>query len=159
MNNMPVETAISEKEELEFGKFLHSRIREYNNTHSSHHREVRKPGSIMPLNLILKDGEGNFIGGLSANTYWEWLEIDDFLVPEDLRGKGIGASLLQTAETIAIKRGCKRCFLSTFDFQARTFYEKHGYSVTGKLDDYPPGSAYYWMRKDLRPITAAEKNA
>jgi GNAT superfamily N-acetyltransferase len=79
------------------------------------------------------------------------LDVDDFYIAEEYRGQGIGTSVLQKAKAIAIKRGCTRCVLSTFEFQARVFYEKQGYSVSGKLQDYPPGSAYYWMRKELLP--------
>ena len=39
--------------------------------------------------------------------------------------------------------------LSTFSFQARDFYQRHGYRVVGQLDDYPPGETFYWMRKEL----------
>jgi len=52
---------------------------------------------------------------------------------------------------MAIGRGAQHSFLTTFAFQARGFYEKHGYTVAGTLEDYPPGSAYFWMRKDLAP--------
>ena len=148
---MTIETVISENEDKEFQDFLNTKIKEYNNSQSAYHREIRKSGAILPLNLILKDEIGHFIGGLSASTYWEWLEITNLYIPEEFRGRGIGTSLLQTAETIAIQRGCKRCFLTTFEFQARIFYEKHGYIVAGKLEDYPPGSVYYWMRKKLSP--------
>ena len=113
---MTPETILSEKEEKDFEEFLHNKIKDYNNDKSPHHREGRKPGSSIPLNIILRDKSGNFIGGLSASTYWEWLDIDDFYVPEEFRGKGIGTSLLQTAETIAVKRGCTRCFLSTIKY-------------------------------------------
>jgi GNAT superfamily N-acetyltransferase len=76
--------------------------------------------------IALKTDDGEIIGGLPGSTYWDWLEIDNFFIPEEFRGKGLGSSLLQRAETIAMQRGVKRCFLSTFDFQARTFYERHG---------------------------------
>lgn len=146
---IPPGTTLSESEEKEFSEFLRTHIREFNNRASAPHRAIRQPDAITPLNLIVKDEAGNVIGGLAASTYWEWLDIDIFFLPEVLRGRGLGTSLLQTAEAIALERGCKRCFLTTFDFQARTFYEKHGYYVTGTLEDYPPGSAYFWMRKDL----------
>lgn len=146
---MTVEVTISEAHEEEFSEFLHTQIREYNNRHSSHHRAVRQPGAVKPLRLMIKEGTGQVVGGLSARTYWDWLEIDDFFLPDSLRGQGIGTSLLQTAEAVAASRGAKHSFLSTFEFQARTFYEKHGYSVTGKLEQYPPGATYYWMRKEL----------
>ena len=146
---MDPEMFLSETTDIELQEFLHMKIREFNNDQSPYHRDVRKPGAITPLNLILKDKSGNFIGGLSANTYWDWIEIDDFFVSEEWRGQGIGASVLRTAEGIALKRGCKSCFLTTFEFQARAFYEKQGYQVVGKLEGYPPGSTYYWMRKNL----------
>lgn len=40
-------------------------------------------------------------------------------------------------------------YLDTFDFQARPFYERHGYEVFGTLDDYPPGHSRFFLRKDL----------
>ena len=60
-------------------------------------------------------------------------------------------AMLAAAEAEARLRGCLRARLSTFDFQARGFYEKQGYCVVGTLADYPPGSAMYWMRKDFSP--------
>lgn len=146
---MTLDATVSEADEKEFAEFLHAQIREYNNRQSLHHRQVRRPGAVKPLHVMLRDETGQVIGGLSAHTYWDWLEIDDFFVPDEWRGKGIGTSLLQTAEKIAVSRGVKHCFLSTFEFQARAFYEKHGYSVAGKLEGYPPGSTFFWMRKDL----------
>ena len=151
---MQLETVISEKEEEEFADFLQDQIREFNNRESPFHREARKPGAVVPLFLMLKDDDGLLIGGLSATTYWNWLEIEHFYIPAKLRGSGLGSSLLKTAEAIAIQRGCTSSFLTTFAFQARAFYEKQGYYVVGTLEDYPPGSAYYWMRKDFTPVQA-----
>lgn len=146
---MTLDVTVSEADEKEFAEFLHAQIREYNNRRSFHHRQARLPGAVKPLRVMLKDKASQVIGGLAAHTYWDWLEIDDFFVPDDWRGQGIGTSLLQTAETIAVRRGVRQCFLSTFEFQARAFYEKRGYRVVGKLEGYPPGSTYVWMRKDL----------
>lgn len=146
---MTLEVTVSEEREKEFAEFLQARIREHNNQQSSHHRAAGQSGAVKPLYVMLKDETGQVVGGLSAHTYWDWLEIDDLFVPDNLRGQGLGSSLLLTAETIAIRRGMRHSFLSTFEFQARSFYEKYGYSVVGKLKGYPPGTTYYWMRKDL----------
>ncbi len=143
------EATVLEVKQEEFETFLIHKIREFNNEHSRFHREARKPGSLKPINIILENEAGAPIGGLAASTYWDWLEIDNLYIPEELRGQGIGVRLLKQAEEIAIGRGCRRAFLTTFEFQARGFYEKQGYYVTGKLEDYPPKSTYYWMRKDL----------
>jgi hypothetical protein len=41
--------------------------------------------------------------------------------------------------------------LTTHDFQARPFYEKHGYTVFGQLKDLPRGRVKYYMQKTLAP--------
>jgi len=55
----------------------------------------------------------------------------------------------ETADKEARQRGCRRALVKTFSFQGRGFYEKNGYRVTGRLDDYPPGESFYWMVKEL----------
>lgn len=151
---MAPELTVSEADENEFAEFLQTKIREFNNVHSPHHLAARRPGAVRPLHLMLKDEAGQVVGGLSAHTYWDWLEVDDLYVPENWRGQGLGSSLLQTAEAVAAGRGARHSFLTTFAFQARGFYERHGYTVAGTLEGYPPRSAYFWMRKDLSPDLA-----
>ena len=99
--------------------------------------------------MALRGPEGDLIGGLSASTVWGWLDLDYLIVPESFRGQGCGTALLDRAEGIAVERGCRWSRLSTFGFQARGFYERHEYRVVGVMEDFPPGSAFYWMRKDL----------
>lgn len=127
---------------------LRTQLRGYNDRHSPHHRALRTEGG-QPLELYLRDGAGALLGGLIAETYWGWLSVELLLVSESLRGQGYGRQLIEQAEQIARARGCGRAYLTTFSFQARDFYERLGYHVVGQLDDYPPGMAYYWMRKDF----------
>jgi len=135
-------------------KQIHEGIKAFNNEISIHHSEARKPGSATPLNLFVRDAEGTLIGGLTATTYWGWLDIDDLWLDERLRKQGIGTELMQRAEEEGIGRGCTRAQLSTFSFQARNFYEKLGYRVIGALDDYPPGETFFWMRKNFSEADA-----
>ncbi len=143
------EIAVVEEESPKFVEFLECNIREFNNQHSLHHRLSREVGAVKSLNIILLDDAGSWIGGLSGKIYWEWLEIENFFLPQKVRGIGIGTSVLSLAENTALKHGARRSFLTTYSFQARQFYEKHGYVVVGQLDNYPPDSTYFWMRKDF----------
>jgi hypothetical protein len=52
-------------------------------------------------------------------------------------------------EEEATRRGCKYAYLDTLSFQARGFYEKHGYTVFGELAHFPPGHRKYFLKKDL----------
>lgn len=132
-----------------FSTFLHKKIREFNNEHSVPHKNVRKKEAVQPINIIVSDDNENWIGGLNAGVYWDWMEINDFWFLKEYRGKGLGGQLLDKAEKIAKEKGAKRVLLTTFEFQARSFYEIKGYQVVGEIKDYPPGSSYYTMVKTL----------
>ncbi|MBZ0291890.1 MAG: GNAT family N-acetyltransferase [Anaerolineae bacterium] len=129
--------------------FIHQQIRQFNNLVSPQHLAAREPGVIQPLCIFIHDDMGQIVGGLTADTYWNWLDIDDFWIQETLRRQGFGQKLLTMAEAEARRRGCWRAQLKTFDFQARDFYARFGYRVVGVMEDYPPGGAFYWMRKDF----------
>ena len=99
-----------------------------------------------PLNVALKEA-GEFCGGLIGQTYLGWLYVRLIFIEEPFRKRGYGSKIMRAAETEAIARGCRGVWLDTYSFQARGFYEKLGYSVFGKLEDYPPGGARYFMQK------------
>ncbi|MEA2527000.1 MAG: hypothetical protein QOF73_4227 [Thermomicrobiales bacterium] len=101
----------------------------------------------LPLAVFLRNEMGSVVAGLSGVTFWDWLVVDLLWVREDLRGRGIGGKLLETAEGEAIRRGCIGVFLDTQDFQAPAFYRKHGYSVFGELPDLPRGHVRYYLAK------------
>ena len=140
---------ISEIRDESLESFLSDRIKEYNNLRSQYHREIRKPGSIQPFYASYRGPDCELEAGLSAESYWGWMDIDKLWVREDMRGRGFGSRLLHAAERAAIERGCRKVFLSTFEFQAPDFYLKRGFTILGIRSDYPPGSAYYWLEKML----------
>lgn len=139
---------LSDKADKAARDLIHRQIRSFNDAVSEHHRAVRPVGPS-PLDVLIYDEQGQIVGGLVADTYWGWLAIEDLWIDAGLRGQGRGRKLMDLAETEAIARGCSSSFVQTYSFQARGFYEKLGYRVVGRLDDYPPGQVFFWMRKDL----------
>ena len=99
-----------------------------------------------PLAFAIDDEHGNVIGGLSGRTVYGWLLIELVFVPEPLRGQGLGTELMRRAEAEAAARGCHSAWLDTFEFQARGFYERLGYSCFGELKNYPAGSLYFMSK-------------
>ena len=107
------------------------------------------PSGSRPLVIEVRDAEGAIVGGLWGTTAFGWLFTQLLVVPEQSRGQGLGQRLMAMAETEATKRGCHSAWLDTFEFQARGFYEKIGYTCFATLPDFPKGSSRYFMRKEL----------
>ncbi|MBU4133674.1 MAG: GNAT family N-acetyltransferase [Proteobacteria bacterium] len=70
-------------------------------------------------------------------------------VSEENRKKQIGERLLFKAERTAKKKGCHSACLYTYSFQAPAFYEKHGYSIFGILENYYKKHSKLYMKKRL----------
>jgi GNAT superfamily N-acetyltransferase len=112
-------------------------------------------GTTATLNLGLRDHNGIEVeGGLRGEIYWNWLIIYQLVIPQDVRGKSIGARLLQSAEAFARQNGCIGVWLDTFGFQAPGFYRKRGYEVFAELSGYPNGFSRIFFRKRLDELRA-----
>ncbi|MBZ9750511.1 GNAT family N-acetyltransferase [Deinococcus sp. HMF7604] len=127
----------------------------YNDEHSEMLRQRLTPEHRLsvPLESYLLSEAGEVLGGCTGRAVplWGWLEIDLMWLSEPLRGQGWGARLLRDVEAQATALGCTRAKLSTWEFQARPFYERQGYVVYAEEQDYPPGHTNFLMRKALTP--------
>jgi GNAT superfamily N-acetyltransferase len=103
------------------------------------------------VRIFLRDDERRIVGGLLGHIRWRWLYVAKLWVDDAHRGEGWGRELLQAAELQAFVRGCIGSYLDTFEYQARPFYEKLGYSVFGTLEGYPPGYRQYHLVKHFVP--------
>jgi ribosomal protein S18 acetylase RimI-like enzyme len=105
----------------------------------------------IPVNRVLKDKDGNVIGGINCILFYCWntMYIDMLWVSENHRKNGHGSKLLNEVERIAREQKCTLINLETMDFQAKDFYKKNGYEVFGELDNVPDRHKRYYMRKIL----------
>lgn len=110
------------------------------------------PSQGRPLVIQVKDETDATLGGLWGYTGYGWLFTQLLVVPASLRGQGIGTKLLQLAETEAITRACHSAWLDTFEFQARAFYERLGYTCFGELPNFPVGFSRFFMKKSLAEV-------
>jgi len=107
--------------------------------------------SEQKLAVLALDDDQSVVGGLLGRTDHGWFYVGWLWVCDGLRGQGVGVQLMDRAEAVARQRGCHAAHLTTLEFQARTFYERCGYSVFGTLEDYPRPYRRYFMKKDLVP--------
>lgn len=102
---------------------------------------------IRPVAVLLKDDSGATVGGLWGRIGYDWLFVELLAVPEEARGGGHGRALMSEAERIARKAGCVGIWLDTYEFQARGFYEKLGFTLFGTIEDYPVGHSRFFLQK------------
>ncbi|MCB1646241.1 MAG: GNAT family N-acetyltransferase [Pseudomonadales bacterium] len=122
--------------------FLRARLDEYN-------ARFVGPSESDQFSFTLRNDAGEIIAGVTASCIWQWVHIHVLWVSDSLRGQGMGSQLLKAAEVEAVKRGRKFAVLHTFSFQARPFYERHGYLLSGELKDFPEGHSQFKMYKQL----------
>jgi GNAT superfamily N-acetyltransferase len=105
--------------------------------------------AYFPANFVLRSERGEVLGGLLAVIWGGWLRVGTLWVSEIARRQGHGSRLLEAAEAYARERACAGVCLDTFSFQARPFYERHGYTVFATQEDNPQGHARHFLEKRL----------
>jgi GNAT superfamily N-acetyltransferase len=109
------------------------------------------PSEYRQLAVVVRDKSGAVVGGLWGATGYGWLFTQYLVVPDTMRGQGIGTQIMQLAEQEAADRGCHSAWLDTLEFQARAFYERIGYVCFSELPNCPTGFSRFFMRKALVP--------
>lgn len=102
-----------------------------------------------PVNCLLRSTKGEVMGGLLGHVWGGWLEVKSLWVAASYRGRGQATRLLAAAEAHAAGKGARSATLDTHNSRAQGLYERLGYIVIGRLEDYPPGFSKVFMRKAL----------
>jgi len=112
------------------------------------------PSGYRPLAVVLHNATTSAVmGGMWGHTGYGWLFTQLLVVPEALRGRGIGTKVMQLAEREAILRGCHSAWLDTHEFQAKAFYSRLDYVPFGELPNYPTGYSRIFMKKTLTGVS------
>jgi GNAT superfamily N-acetyltransferase len=107
------------------------------------------PADRIPLAVLIRDEDGQVIGGLSGYTSWGWLFTHLLFIPEQLRGQGMAARLLDEAEAEARRRGCRGAWIDTFNPLALKAYQRQGYEIFGELPAFVGDRTRSFLRKAL----------
>ena len=107
-------------------------------------------GDEVDLAIFVRDA-GTVVAGISGWTWGDCCELQNLWVEPSLRGRGLATRLIAAAEAEAAARGCSQTVHFTYDFQARALYERNGYELVGRVEDFPSGTDVLWYRKRLQP--------
>lgn len=97
--------------------------------------------------IPLKDDEGKTEGGLIGYTGRGWLYTEMLFVPEHLRGRGLAGKLLERAEMEARERNCVGAYIDTINPEACRVYQRQGYEICGRIENFSGEYAITWLRK------------
>lgn len=91
---------------------------------------------------------GETIGAVIGFTCFSEVYIDELVVMENHRGKGIGTQLIKTVEEYYRDCGFNNMNLCTNEFQAPKFYEKLGFQLefVRKNTDDPRLNKYFYVK-------------
>ena len=106
-------------------------------------------GEEVELAIFVRDG-GAIVAGIGGWTWGDCCELQSLWVHPSLRGRGLATRLIAAAEAEAATRGCSQTVHFTYDFQARDLYERNGYELVGRVENFPSGTDALWYRKPLK---------
>ncbi|MBU1093505.1 MAG: GNAT family N-acetyltransferase [Firmicutes bacterium] len=101
------------------------------------------------LQYVVLDRD-KFVGGIYGHVQYEYLFINMLFVDKKYRGNRIASKLMGLIEAEAVKRDVVNVYVTTFEFQALGFYQKHGFKVVMTIDDFPKGFQEYTLYKKMK---------
>ncbi len=113
-------------------------------------------GDEVDLAIFVRDA-GTVVAGISGWTWGDCCELQNLWVQPSLRGRGLATRLIAAAEAEAAARGCSQTVHFTYAFQARALYERNGYELVGRVEDFPSGTDVLWYRKRLQPHPSSRR--
>ena len=119
---------------------LNERLVDFNRTHVN--------WGTAQFTVVLRDEDGGLRGGAHGVVRMGAVEIRSVWLDGDLRGRGFGAKIIRAAEDEARRLGARAALLDSYEFQARGFYERLGYTCFGSFT-YPDGVSRFYLSRAL----------
>jgi N-acetylglutamate synthase-like GNAT family acetyltransferase len=93
------------------------------------------------LGFVIRDEAGRMIGVAAGYSWAGTSELKQMWIDEAYRGRGYARELLNAFVAEAARRGVRRIWVASYDFQAPGLYEKAGFQRVAELAEWPEGHA------------------
>lgn len=123
----------------------------------AHNDSLLGPTDRRDLFIPITAEDGAVDGGLVGYTGRGWLYVELLSVPERLRGQGMAGRLLALAEEEAKARRCIGAYIDTINPVACRAYERAGYTVFGRIENFSQGQHICWLVKRFAPLLESER--
>ena len=104
-----------------------------------HNSEATGHDDGMGLGFVIRDEAGATVGVVSGYTWAGVSELKHMWVDKAHRGRGYARALLEAFVGEARRRGARRIWVSSYDFQAPGMYEKAGFERVAEFSGWPEG--------------------
>jgi GNAT superfamily N-acetyltransferase len=101
------------------------------------------------LGFVIRDEAGQMVGAAAGYTWSGISELKQMWVDEACRGRGYARALLNAFVAEARRRGARRIWVASYDFQAPEMYEKAGFVRTAEFKGWPEGHTNMVLCKTL----------
>jgi ribosomal protein S18 acetylase RimI-like enzyme len=101
------------------------------------------------LGFVIRDEAGRTIGAATGYSWAGTSEIKQLWIDEAYRGRGYARALLNALVAEAARRGVRRIWVSSYDFQAPGLYEKAGFERVAEFTGWPEGHSNVILCKTL----------
>jgi len=113
-----------------------------------HAKEKKGLPAVEPFGFYIKEGE-KVLGGMQGILLYGVMHIQLFWISKELRGKGMGTQLYESAQAFAKEKKCSMIMLETFDFNALDFYKKLGFKIDLERKGFMKNSIFYYLSKSI----------
>lgn len=114
-----------------------------------HNRRAVGRDDACGLGFAARDAAGRMIGAVAGYSWAGTSELRQLWVHEEHRGRGLARDLLDRFAVEAARRGVRRIWVASYDFQAPQMYERAGFQRMASLADWPEGHTNVILCKTL----------
>jgi ribosomal protein S18 acetylase RimI-like enzyme len=114
-----------------------------------HNRRATGRDDGQGLGFVIRDEAGRTIAIAAGYSWAGTSELKQMWVDEAHRGRGYARKLLNAFVAEAARRGVRRIWLASYDFQAPAMYEKAGFKRMAEFEGWPEGHTNVILCKTL----------
>ena len=101
------------------------------------------------LGFVVRNELGEMIGVVAGYTWSGSSELKQMWIDKAYRGRGYARALLTAFVGEVCRRGARRIWVASYDFQAPAFYEKAGFKRMAEFEGWPEGHVNVILCKTL----------
>jgi GNAT superfamily N-acetyltransferase len=137
-----IQIIVSDSVKNEYKELLHSGLSDYN-------KFIKGNDESQELTVLLKDVNGQIIGGVNGEILWDYFNINMLWLNEFHRKQGFGSLIINSLFKIIKEKGINNIQVTTNYENIKSFYLSIGFNIIGILNDRPKGFHTYYLYLDI----------